>query len=178
MRTTAIASAVMAAIVSSAPAAWAGIPLPDGPPPATSRAPEARAAEVLTLSARFLDARDSNDWNAALALAAPDAVDSLEAVREPGERFNSLAGPRLSRRFTSLTWSRTHHGPAGPGLYALVDYVAVYRGVPHDCGWLLWRSVWGGPFELVQLDRNVLTKRDAARLSPNELKDLLARFRC
>jgi hypothetical protein len=133
---------------------------------------------VLAFTDRFLAARDSNDFDTALAMFDADTRRMADGWSGDAARFNDEAGARQARRIVGITWYDNPAAIARPGVYASVDYVGGYSNVPQDCGYLLWRTVDGQKFELVHEEHKFIPASTIDRLSPAEIDAMKKKIGC
>jgi hypothetical protein len=164
---------------SQSPAAGpAQIVAPTNPDPRW-KPTEAQQQRVVTDTMAYFSARDERRFADAYARfsAGRKAVTSPDQWRANMERFYSASGTLEARTIRRVTWYQ-NPGNAQPGIYAAVDFSSQFSELSLHCGFIAWRQQMDGSFELVREEENFIPKAEAAKLSPNRLREIRTQFGC
>lgn len=136
--------------------------------------PAARSA-----SDDFLDAKSREDYSKAYShfAAATRNVVPFDSWSNDSSASAKIKGPPVDRTLRKITWYE--NPPSAPeGLYVAVDYTARHTNADTVCGYLVWRKLDSGKFELIREESNHIPKDVEVKLSPSRLAEIRTQFRC
>ncbi len=127
----------------------------------------------------YFKARDEKRFADAYAYFSPSQKQQVpfEGWKKQLEDFYAGAGAVEERSIKKITWYKNPPNTQ-PGIYAATDYSGKFQNLTLHCGYIAWRQLLNGTFELVREESNSIEKSVAAKMSAEDFKRVRVEFRC
>jgi len=135
---------------------------------------------IKLLSYRYLQAKESQDYDAAFAAFSDTTAAAIDfnTWKANQQKFKAAAGAEVSSMFTRVTWYDNPSNAPLSGIFAAVDYSNVYANITIHCGFLVWHKTDDGQYRLIREEENHIDKSTQKKLSESEIADIKAKFGC
>jgi hypothetical protein len=91
---------------------------------------------------------------------------------------STKAGHVFERRVLTITWYKDPPSAPEPGIYVAADFSGQFENDPIYCGYLAWHRGADGIYRIIREEQNFIYKATIAKMSPDDVKALAAKFRC
>jgi hypothetical protein len=152
------------------------MPAPDG---STWQPPTVQARRLVQVTTDYFADQDNGRFEQAYALLSADQkhLVPFEAWRDRRSAFHAKAGALQSRTIRKITWYR-NPPDARPGIYVATDFSDQFENTALHCGFVSWHQRMDGSFEVVHEEENAIDKPTAARMTPEQMQQARAAFKC
>lgn len=129
---------------------------------------------------RYFRALADSDLRAAYILLHPTMHGGLpfEGWAEKARAAQRFSGANAKARIAKLTRYDNPSNAPTPGVYVAVDYTATAEKLAFECGYLVWSGQPDGTARVIRHERNLATKVDLAKASPEQVAVIKAQFGC
>lgn len=127
----------------------------------------------------YLAAKDEGRFADAYALFSPNQKTTVPFSRWEADmrKIYSQAGRAQGRTLKRITW---HKDPANAprGVYAAVDFSSRFSELGLHCGFVAMQMQMDGSFRVAREEENAIPKREMAKVTPEVLQTIRAKFGC
>jgi hypothetical protein len=93
------------------------------------------------------------------------------------EDMNAKEGRVKARKILKVSWVKDPPG-VDPGFYAAVDYAGEFRKANYECGYVAWYRDSSGGLSIVREEEGYIDRDTEKKMTPEALRDALARIGC
>ena len=127
----------------------------------------------------YLAAKDEGRFADAYEMFAPSQKAAVPFSKWEADmrRVYAQAGAAEGRTLKKVTWYR-NPANAPHGIYAAVDFSSRFAELGLHCGFVTMQLQLDGRFGVAREEENAIPKREMAKLSPEVLQKIRAKYRC